>query len=190
MSKFCSFFPPHKLAVTKQQRFFEKHFELPFFAQFTYHSMAKEKSKQKEIARILYLQDYRQKDIADKLGVAENTVCRWAKTEAWDSLKKNLLNSKYQRLAELYNELEEFNRMIKEKDGYKVANSKEADARRKLITDISELETKYNIGQVTSIARDFVHFVGEIDFDFSQRTLSYFEAFVEQQIEKQKWQRE
>ena len=80
--------------------------------------MAKEKSKQKEIARILYLQDYRQKDIADKLGVAENTVCRWAKTEAWDSLKKNLLNSKYQRLAELYNELEEFNRMINIEKNY------------------------------------------------------------------------
>lgn len=157
-----------------------------FCANKQYVIMAKDNLK--EIAKVLYLQDYKQKDIAVKLGVSENTVTRWAKDGCWDNLKKNLLNSKYTRLAELYDELEETNRMIKEKDGYKVANSKEADARRKLIADIAELETKYNIGQVTTIARDYVNFVGQIDFDFAQKSLTYLEAFVEQLMEKQKWQ--
>lgn len=148
--------------------------------------MAKEQLK--EVAKILYLQDYKQKDIASKLGVSENTVTRWVKDGCWSSLKKNLLNSKYARLAELYDELEETNRMIREKKGYKVANSKEADARRKLIADIAELETKYNIGQVTTIAKDYVNFLSQIDHDFAQQSLNYLEAFIEQLVEKQKWQ--
>lgn len=148
--------------------------------------MAKEQLK--EVAKVLFLQDYKQKDIAAKLNVSENTVTRWAKEGCWANLKKNLLNSKYTRLAELYDELEETNKMIREKEGYKVANSKEADARRKLIADIAELETKYNIGQVTTIARDYVNFIRQIDFEFAQQSLTYLEAFVEQLMEKQKWQ--
>ena len=152
----------------------------------TSDNMAKENLK--EIAKVLYLQGYKQKDIAAKLSVSENTVTRWVKTESWDTLKKNLLTSKYQRLAELYAELEETNRMIKEKEGYKVATSKEADARRKLIADITQLESKYNIGQVTTIAREYTEFLRQIDYDFASQALTYFEAFIEQLLEKQKWQ--
>lgn len=146
------------------------------------------KEQLKEVAKVLFLQNYKQKDIAAKLSVSENTITRWARDGQWASLRKNLLNSKHMRLAELYDELEETNRMIREKEGYKVATSREADARRKLIADISELETKYNIGQVTTVARDYVNFLSQIDHDFADKSLTYLEAFVEQIIEKQKWQ--
>ena len=145
------------------------------------------KSELKDIAKILYMQGWRQKEIAAKLAISENTVSRWAKTDHWDSLKKNTVNSRTERLSELYAELAEFNRMIKDKEDYKVASSKEADARRKLIADISALETKYNIADTMSVAKDFITFVSEIDYEFSRQALTYFDAFINQQIEKQKW---
>ena len=136
----------------------------------------------KNLAQILYMQGYLQKEIATKVGVTEQTICRWA------TMKKGMLNAKMARLSELYDELQEFSRMIKEKEGYKVASSKEADARRKLIMDIQALETKYNIGQITTIARDFCEFVKTIDFDFAAQCSKFFDAFIEQVIDKQKWQ--
>lgn len=146
------------------------------------------KDKLQEVARILYLQGFNQKDIAAKIDVSEPTICKWKIKGNWNELKTNLLNSKQERLVELYNELAEFNRMIKERDGYKVTNSKEADARRKLIKDIAELERKYNIGQTIQIGKDFVLFIKEVDYDFSKKALTYFDSFINHLIEKQKWQ--
>lgn len=149
------------------------------------------KTKLREVAKILFMQGYLQKEIASKLGVSEVTISRWAKTDHWERLKKNLLNSKTERLSELYNELEAFNLMIKSREeGKRFPTSKEADVRRKLIRDISELETKYNIAQTTVIARDFVIFTRDFDFDFAQKANEYFDLFINDRIEKQKWQSE
>lgn len=143
-----------------------------------------------ELARILYLQGYVQKDIAERLEVSEVSVSNWKKKGCWDNLKTNLLNSRHERLGELYNELAEFNRMVKEKDGYKICDSKEADARRKLIADISELERKYNIGQTISIGRDFVQFAQTVDAALAKQILNMYDAFVNDVIAKAKWQEE
>ncbi|MDR1984989.1 MAG: hypothetical protein LBQ28_09230 [Prevotellaceae bacterium] len=143
----------------------------------------------KEVALMLFLQEFKQKEIAKKLGISEISVSRWAKDDNWDELKKGVLTAKNKRISELYNELAEFNNMIKTRDeGSRFATSKEADVRRKLIRDITELETKYNIGQTTVIARDFVIFTKDIDFEFSQKANEYFDMFINHLIEKQKWQ--
>ena len=145
------------------------------------------KNDLKSAAQALYTQGHSQKTIAKMLGVAELTIGRWAKAGGWATLKKNLLTEKGNRLAELYEELQEFNRMVKEKEGYKVATSKEADARRKLITDIADLESKYNIAQITTMARDFTDFVKEINHDKAEEVMELFSAFINQQVERQKW---
>ncbi len=151
--------------------------------------MAKTKNNNRELAQVLFLQGGMQKkDIAEKLGVSQQTITTWAKADNWDALKKNLLTGKQQILAQLYDELEEFNRMIKEKDDYKVATSREADARRKLIKDIKDLETKYNIAQTTQVAMDFCEFLKPVDYNLAQSMVEYFNAFIQDQVEKQKWQ--
>ena len=81
----------------------------------SHKDMKQTRQQQREVAQLLYLSgSLRQKEIALKLGVSENTVSRWAKADNWDTLKTNLLTAKKQRLSELYNELKEFNRMIAE----------------------------------------------------------------------------
>lgn len=151
--------------------------------------MAKSKDNIKEIAQILFLQNkLSQKEIAEKLEVSQQTVTRWAKAGNWDSLRKNLLTSKSARLSELYDELEEFNRMIKEKEDYKVASSKEADARRKLIMDIKALEGRYSIAQTTSIGMEFCEFVKTAAPNVADKVLNLYNAFVNKTIENAKWQ--
>lgn len=151
--------------------------------------MINNKNNKRELAQILFLQGgLQKKDIALKMGVSVQTISNWAREDNWESLKKNLLTGKRQRLSELYDELAEFNRMIQDKTGYKVATSKEADARRKLINDIKDLESKYNIAQISQVAMDFCDFLKPIDYDFAQRACEYFSAFINEQIEKQKWQ--
>lgn len=143
----------------------------------------------REVARLLFLNaGLKQKEIAARISVSEVTVSRWAKAGGWDALRKNLLTAKHRRLAELYDELEEFNRMIAEKDGYKVASSREADARRKLITDIKELEGSYSIANVTTMAVDLCEFVKRTDDKLAERVMELLNEFISEQIEKAKWQ--
>lgn len=153
------------------------------------------KSDIKEIVKILFVQvGLNQKEIYLKLKdtqnkVSEATISKWAQEGRWKELKTNLVNSKNDRLSELYKELEEFNLMIKSREvGFRFPTSKEADVRRKLIRDIADLETKYNIAQTTVIARDFVTFCRDIDMDFSLKANEYFDLFINSQIDKQKWQ--
>jgi transposase len=150
--------------------------------------MAKKNSE--ELARILYIQGYSQKDIAERLEVSEVSVSNWKKKGCWDNLKTNLLNSRHERLGELYNELAEFNRMVKDKEGYKICDSKEADARRKLIADISELERKYSIGETVCIAKDFITFAQSVDAPFAKQALPMFDSFINHVISKAKWREE
>lgn len=150
--------------------------------------MAKAKDNLRDVAQILFLNRMPQKDIAAKIGVSEVTVSRWSRAGNWEALRTNLLTSKRKRLSELYAELEEFNRMIMDKKNYKVADSKEADARRKLITDIRELETRYSIGQVATVAMDFCDFVKTIDMQLAGRVMELFTAFIDTKMEEAKWQ--
>lgn len=141
-----------------------------------------------EVARTLYLSGKSQKDIARQLELSEQTVSRWAKKNNWDALKVSLLMSRQQRLAELYNELREFNDLIKSKEGPKIANSKEADIRRKLIRDIKELESDLSISEIVNIGIEFAGFAKSLDAQLAERITSLYDLFITHKIEENKWQ--
>lgn len=143
----------------------------------------------RQIARTLFVQGgMTQKEIASKLEVTEQTISRWAKKDHWDELKKNLMSGKQEILRSLYTELQKLQTIIEENGG--VADSKQADIRRKLITDIRQLETRYSVSQTVQVGMDFCEFLKEIDFELAGKISQYFQAFIDEQIEKQKWQKE
>lgn len=49
--------------------------------------MAKQTDKQKEIARVLFMQGQQQKTIAETVGVSEKTISKWVKDNNWGSIK-------------------------------------------------------------------------------------------------------
>ena len=69
-----------------------------------------------------------------------------------------------------------------------MADSKEADARRKLITDIKELETKYSLAQTITIGEDFCEFVKQVDYTLAERVMELYNGFINAKIEENKWQ--
>ena len=143
----------------------------------------------RQIARTLFVQGgMTQKEIASKLEVTEQTISRWAKKDHWDELKKNLMSGKQEILRSLYTELQKLQTIIEENGG--VADSKKADIRRKLITDIRQLETHYSVSQTVQVGMGFCEFLKEIDFELAGKISQYFQAFIDEQIEKQKWQKE
>ena len=143
----------------------------------------------RQIARTLFVQGgMTQKEIASKLEVTEQTISRWAKKDHWDELKKNLMSGKQEILRSLYTELQKLQTIIEENGG--VADSKKADIRRKLITDIRQLETRFSVSQTVQVGMDFCEFLKEIDFELAGKISQYFQAFIDEQIEKQKWQKE
>jgi uncharacterized protein YjcR len=142
----------------------------------------------REVAQILFMQGFSQKEIALKLGVSENTVSKWSREDNWKDKKVNILMSKDSRLSEMYEELAAMNKMIRDREEHKYANQKEALARRMLIKDIKELETRYNIAETIQIGKDFTAFLKDLDFDLAMQVLNAFDGFVNHIIQKQKWQ--
>ena len=143
----------------------------------------------RQIARTLFVQGgMTQKEIASKLEVTEQTISRWAKKDHWDELKKNVMSGKQEILRSLYTELQKLQTIIEEDGG--VADSKQADIRRKLITDIRQLETRFSVSQTVQVGMDFCEFLKEIDFELAGKISQYFQAFIDEQIDKQKWQKE
>jgi transposase len=151
--------------------------------------MAQTKAEAKETAQILFFQGLTQKAIAKSLNVSENTISRWVKEGNWKNKKESLIISKEKRLSELYEELAEINRKIQDKEGYKVADTKDANVRRQLIKDIKDLETDYNVGEMVTIGRDFTNFVKEVDFDLAMAIIDVYDAFINHQLERKKWQK-
>lgn len=152
--------------------------------------MAKKKdyTQLRQVAQALFYQGCEQKEIARRIDVSENTLSKWSQKDNWKTKKENIIMSRDSRLSELYEELAEHNKMIREKPGYKIANSKEADARRKCIRDIKELETAFNIAEAIQIGRDFTSYAKEIDFEAAMKILEMYDGFINHLIEKKKWQ--
>lgn len=59
-----------------------------------------------------------------------------------------------------------------------VATSKEADAISKITTSIKRLEDETSIGDVVTVAKNFIAFVRQIDFDFAKTATEYFDLFI------------
>lgn len=136
--------------------------------------------QKKEWAKQLFCEgEILQKAIAAKVGISERTIGIWIEKENWKLLKKSLLMTKQEQLANLYDQLTEINEAIKLKPkGERYADSKLADIRSKTTSDIKTLEVESNIGDVFEIGKHFVTFIQKIDFEGSKQVVDYYDAFI------------
>lgn len=82
--------------------------------------MADLTNKQKqEYARTLYLSEkgITQKEIAQRAGVTEATVCGWIKKFGWETMRTSLLTTKEEQLSMMYQQLSEANSTITGRGG-------------------------------------------------------------------------
>jgi uncharacterized protein YjcR len=147
------------------------------------------KRNDREIAQMLFTNGYKQKEIAFKLGFSETTISKWSKEGNWRTKKSGLLTEKDSLIEGLMSELAEYKRMVENKEGFKFSDSKEADARRKIMKDLKDLENEYNLGSAIQTGQDYINHLREIDVEFASQSLEAFDGFINVLIERKKWRK-
>lgn len=151
--------------------------------------MAKKRTKEElqrlhDYAKILCVKEkITQKEAAQRVGVSTKTLNNWYNDGNWSKLSKNFLLTREERMADLLDELTELQNFIKSKEkGERFANSKEADIRRKLIRDISELETKAALPEIIHASQSLMEFIRKIDLEKAQELANYVDAFIKSKL--------
>lgn len=144
----------------------------------------KNKTVEKELAKLLYTKEFlSQKEIAERIGVSEKTISKWAATDNWKRLRQSMVITKGEQLMSLYEQLDELNTTIRTREeGNKYANSKESDIISKLSASIKNLERETNIADIVSVMSKFLNYVRAIDIE-KAKEISYFsDVFIKESL--------
>ena len=140
------------------------------------------RQQQKDYAKQLYLNEagITQAEVADRVGVSKNTICKWAAEGRWEELKTSLLSGKDVQLARLYKQLGQWNDNVERcEDGQQFLLSKEADAVVKITAAIKNLETETNTAEKMATGREFLAFVRKTtDIDTSKYIARLFNDYL------------
>lgn len=138
----------------------------------------KEIERKKEWAKTLYLRgDLLQKEIAEKVGIAEKTLSKWIKDNNWESLKTSLLTTKAEQLQMLYSQLKSLNNNIKEKHD-NIPDVRTADTIIKITASIKSLETETSVAEIIEVAQDFIKFVKQDNLDKAKEVTTLFDMYI------------
>lgn len=157
----------------------------------------------KDWAKLLYVQgDLSQKEIALKVDISEQTLCKWIKVEGWERLKVSIIMTKEEELKRLYEQLSALNKYIKEEGNpvidkkaseekgttiykyLKCATTSQSDTIAKLSAAIRNLETEISLADTITVARKFINFLRSIDLDKAKDVTSLFDAFIKHSAKK------
>lgn len=145
-----------------------------------YFSPMNYKQKQ-DLAQLMYVRGVvdSQAELAQRIGVSEQTISKWKKQGDWDEFKKSLLVSRQEQLRHLYNQLEELNNAIMGRDeGQRYSVKGEADTISKLTAAIRNLETDVNVAQIVDVFMKFNDFARKIDLEKAKELIGMQDAFI------------
>ncbi|MCR5697852.1 MAG: helix-turn-helix domain-containing protein [Marinilabiliaceae bacterium] len=118
--------------------------------------------QRRDFAQHLYLTEANitQKELAERVGVSKNTICRWVADGKWDEMRTSVVATKAAQLSRLYNHLRELNDAVESRpEGERFINNKDADTLTKLTAAIRNLETETNIGDKIEVGKEFLAYV-------------------------------
>jgi len=140
--------------------------------------------QKKEWTKTLYLKEnLTQQEIADKVGVARQTVIRWIQKEKWEELKTSLTLTRQEQIAHLYRQVAEINAGILQRpDGERFPNSKEADILGKLAAAINKMETDVGIKDICEVGTKFANWLRQIDLVKAQNFVALYDAFIKDML--------
>lgn len=124
-----------------------------------------------------------QKEAAEKVGLSVVTINKYYHEESWEKFKKNLLLTREEQMANLYDELTEINEYVKTlPEGQRFADSKLGDVRRKLVKDIKELETTASLPEIIHASQKIMEFIRKIDLTKAQEFSGFVDAYIKSQL--------
>lgn len=140
--------------------------------------MGVSKAQEREYARILYVSErLTLKEIAERVGVTEKTVGKWAEVDNWDKLRKSLLTTRQSQLVHWYNQLEALNEDIAKRD-IPIPTAKEADIMSKITANIQRLETEIGLGEYVEVSKNLLTFIQSVDLTDAKKFKNYIDEFI------------
>lgn len=139
------------------------------------------------LAKILFTtQQLDQKAVAARVGVSENTMSKWVNDFNWKALRNRLATGKQQLLNDFYEELEELQNKIREREkGERYSNTKEADIKVKLTAAIRTLETDLGIADLSDAGMKFIkHLQTIVPHDEVMHIADLWNGFMHASVKK------
>ena len=140
------------------------------------------RQQQKDYAKQLFLNEpgITQAEIAQRVGVSKNTICKWVSEGRWEDMKTSMLVEKDTQLARLYTQLRKWNDAVENRpDGEQYLLSKEAEAVVKITAAIKNLETETNTAEKMSTGKEFLSFVRKTtDLETSKYVARLFNDYL------------
>jgi hypothetical protein len=135
----------------------------------------------KDYAKILFTRDrLTLQEIGLKTGIVEATLTRWMHNGGWIKLQRNFILTREEQMDNLLDELVQINNSIRNKpDGEQFADAKLSDVRRKLILDITDLETKNaSVPETLAVFKNLLEYVRKVDLAKSQEIARWMDEYV------------
>lgn len=141
--------------------------------------------QKKEWAKMSYLKEHlTQSEVAERVGVSKQTLCKWVKTEKWEELKTSVSLTREEQLGNLYRQVAEINKAIAARpDGERFATSKEADTINKLAAAIEKMEKETGISDIISVSKGFLDWLRKTDIAKAKELSSYFDAYIKDRLQ-------
>lgn len=140
--------------------------------------------QKKDYARTLYLKEnLTQQEIAERVGVARQTLSRWITAEKWEELRCSILQTSQHRIAEINQQIAEINRQIKEREpGKRFATAAEADTITKLVNAVKKLENETSISDIITVGMEFCDWLRPQDPDKAKEIVKLFDKFIKDKL--------
>ncbi len=139
--------------------------------------------QKREWAQLLYTKEHiSQKEIAERVGVSQQTMSRWVTKFKWDELKVSITITREEQLKNLYRQLSEMNKAISEREGNKYPTAAEADTITKLASAIDKLESETGLNEILSTFKEFLNWLRKFNLEEAQRLVPLFDDFVKTKL--------
>jgi len=139
--------------------------------------------QKREWAQLLYTKEHiSQKEIAERVGVSQQTMSRWVTKFKWDELKVSITITREEQLKNLYRQLSEMNKAISEREGNKYPTAAEADTITKLASAIDKLESETGLNEILSTFKGFLNWLRKFNLEEAQRLVPLFDDFVKTKL--------
>lgn len=137
----------------------------------------------KNIAKTLYLSNYTQEEIAEKVGSSRQTIARWIKQNGWEELRASASITPDKIIANFQRQIMEINNNIAEREtGKRFATVAESDTLVKLAAAIQKLEQDIGIADIVNVAIKFTSWLRSTDIDMCKAISPFFDTFIKSQI--------
>jgi transcriptional regulator with XRE-family HTH domain len=135
-----------------------------------------------EFAKTIFLSEHvTQKEIAERVGVSQATLSKWANEEKWELLKTSISITREEQISNLHLQIAAINKVISEREkGTNFATPREADTLNKLATAIEKMERETGVAEVIDVSKAILHFVRKTDSKKAIEISGYFDAYIKE----------